>query len=125
MVEAIRFIQKEMTLISWVSTSLLTQSSPGSPLQTTLHGLQPARLLCPWNFPGKNTGMGCHFLLPTQGLNVSPASAALQADSFTSGPPGKTILHSAWKLHEQTLLSGNQKPSVPPYYLQHTHREVS
>ena len=27
------------------------------------HGLQPARLLCPWNFPGKDTGVGCHFLL--------------------------------------------------------------
>ena len=27
------------------------------------HGLQPARPLCPWNSPGKNTGMGCHFLL--------------------------------------------------------------
>ena len=31
------------------------------------------RLLSPWNFPGKSTGMGCHFLLqgifPTQGLN--------------------------------------------------------
>ena len=27
------------------------------------HGLQPARLLCPWDFPGKNTGVGCHFLL--------------------------------------------------------------
>ena len=26
-------------------------------------GLQPARLLCPWNFSGKNTGVGCHFLL--------------------------------------------------------------
>ena len=29
------------------------------------------RLLCPWDFPGKNTGVGCHFLLqgilPTQG----------------------------------------------------------
>ena len=25
------------------------------------HGLQPARLLCPWNFPGKNTGSCCHF----------------------------------------------------------------
>ena len=24
------------------------------------HRLQPARLLCPWNFPGKNTGVGCH-----------------------------------------------------------------
>ena len=37
------------------------------------HRLQPARLLCPWDFPGKNTGVGCHFLLhgicPTQGLN--------------------------------------------------------
>ena len=36
-------------------------------------GLQPARLLCPWDFPGKNTGVGCHFLLQeiflTQGLN--------------------------------------------------------
>ena len=27
------------------------------------HGLQPARLLCPWNPPGKDIGMGCHFLL--------------------------------------------------------------
>ena len=26
-------------------------------------GLWPARLLCPWNFPGKSTGVGCHFLL--------------------------------------------------------------
>ena len=23
----------------------------------------PAKLLCPWNYPGKDTGMGCHFLL--------------------------------------------------------------
>ena len=26
------------------------------------HGLQPAKLFCPWNFSGKNTGVGCHFL---------------------------------------------------------------
>ena len=35
----------------------------------------PHRRLCPWDFPGKNTGMGCHFLLQgnfwTQGLNLS------------------------------------------------------
>ena len=24
---------------------------------------QPTRLLCPWDFLGKNTGVGCHFLL--------------------------------------------------------------
>ena len=37
------------------------------------HGLQPTRLLCPWDFPGDSTGMGCHCLLqgifPTQGSN--------------------------------------------------------
>ena len=37
------------------------------------HGLQPARVLCPWDSPGKNTGVGCHFLLQgillTQGSN--------------------------------------------------------
>ena len=27
------------------------------------HGLQPARLLCPWDSSGKNTGVGHHFLL--------------------------------------------------------------
>ena len=39
----------------------------------TLCNLQPTRLLCPWDFPGKDTGLGCHFLLqgifPTQGSN--------------------------------------------------------
>ena len=37
------------------------------------HGLWPVGLLCPWDFPSKNTGVGCHFLLQgiflTQGLN--------------------------------------------------------
>ena len=33
------------------------------------HGLQPTRLLHPWDSPGKNTGVGCHLLL--QGMKVS------------------------------------------------------
>ena len=37
------------------------------------HRLWPTRLLCPWDFPGKNTGVGCYFLLqgifPTQEWN--------------------------------------------------------
>ena len=36
-------------------------------------GLLPARLFCPWDSPGKNTGVGSHCLLqgffPTQGSN--------------------------------------------------------
>ena len=38
------------------------------------HGLQPARLLWPWNSPGKSIGVGCHSLFqrifPTQGSNL-------------------------------------------------------
>ena len=37
-------------------------------------GLEPTRFLCPWNSPGKNTGVGCHSFLQgifqTQGLNL-------------------------------------------------------
>ena len=38
-----------------------------------LHGLWPSSLLCPWDSPGKNTGVGCHLCLQgiflTQGSN--------------------------------------------------------
>ena len=59
-------------------------------------GLQPASLFCPWGYPHKNTGVGCHFLLqgifPTQRLN--PCLQQLlhwRADSLPLAPPGKPI----------------------------------
>ena len=30
------------------------------------HGLQPTRLLCPWDFPGKSTRVGCHCLITSK-----------------------------------------------------------
>ena len=58
-----------------------------------LHGLQPPRLLCPWKFPGKNTGTACHFLLqqilPTQGQNQRLLH--WQADSLPQHHLGSTI----------------------------------
>ena len=54
----------------------------------------PTRLLCAWDSPGKNTGVGCHALLqgtfPTQGWN--PCLLHLlhsQADSLPLEPPGR------------------------------------
>ena len=58
--------------------TLYSLSHQGSPLVTKSYpillcssGLLPTRNLCPWDFPGKNTGMGCHALrqriFPTQG----------------------------------------------------------
>ena len=38
------------------------------------YGLSPTRLLCPWGSPGKNTGVGCHFLL--QGIFLTQGSSS-------------------------------------------------
>ena len=37
------------------------------------HGLRPSRLLYPWDFPVKDTGVGCHFLL--QGIFLAQGSS--------------------------------------------------
>ena len=53
------------------------------------YGLQPTRLLCPWDSPGKNTGLGCHALLqgnlPNPGIKpASLTSPALAGGFFTT-----------------------------------------
>ena len=53
------------------------------------HGLQPARLLCPWDFPGKNAGVRCHALLlqgifATQGSNPHLLHLALTGGFVTA-----------------------------------------
>ena len=60
------------------------------------HGLQPARLFCPWDSPGKNTGVGCHAFLQgifsTQGSNLYLLCLLhLQADSLPLAPPGSYV----------------------------------
>ena len=50
----------------------------------------PPGFLCPWDFPSKNPGVGCHFplqgCLPIQGSNLK--SPALAGGFFTTEPPG-------------------------------------
>ena len=58
------------------------------------HGLQPTRLLRPWVSPGKNTGVGCHFLL--QCMKVESESEVTQSCLTLSDPmdcslPGSSI----------------------------------
>ena len=45
---------------------------------------QPTRLLCPWDSPGKNTGVGCHFLL--QCMKVKSESKVAQSCPTLSDP---------------------------------------
>ena len=71
------------------SCCLVSQSCPAL---WQPHGLQPVRLPCPWDFPRKNTGVGCHFLLqgifPTQGSNLV---SCIAGEFFTAEPPGKPL----------------------------------
>ena len=72
------------------------------------HGLQPKRLLFPWNFLGKNTGVGCHLLLqgifPTQGSNPRLLHLLYwQGDSLTlnhkpHGKPQRCDVYTQWNI---------------------------
>ena len=58
------------------------------------HRRQPTRLHCPWDSPGKNTGVGCHFLL--QCMKVKSESEVAQScptlsDPMDCSPPGPSI----------------------------------
>ena len=55
-------------------------------LQT--YGLKPTRLLCPWASPGKNTGVGCHFLLQG-GLPESQIKPVVDSLPLSQNPPAK------------------------------------
>ena len=58
------------------------------------HRRQPTRLLCLWDYPGKSTGVGCHFLL--QCMKVKSESEVTQScptpsDPMDCSPPGSSI----------------------------------
>ena len=58
------------------------------------HRWQPNRLPRPWDSPGKNTGVGCHFLL--QCMKVKSESEVTQScltlsDPMDCSPPGSSV----------------------------------
>ena len=58
------------------------------------HRWQPTRLYCPWDSPGKNTGVDCHFLL--QYMKVKSESEVAQSCPTLSDPmdcslPGSSV----------------------------------
>ena len=63
-------ILSHLVACCWQAASVMSDS-------VRLHGLQPTRLLCSWDSPGKNTGVGCHFLL--QCMKVESESEVAQS----------------------------------------------
>ena len=88
----------------------------------------PTRLLCPWDFPGKNAGVCCHFLLqgifPTQGSNPGLLSLLhWQGDSLTLVPAGKPREYCAWIWTPKVYARGKWGPeggAVFPIFLCHS-----
>ena len=70
------------------------------------HGLQRTRLLRPWDFPGKNTGVGCHCLL-------RPSASTLLVIQF---PHAETPPTNCFLLSHQ--------PLPAPFTLQSTVRHI-
>ena len=81
---------------------------------------KPTRLLCPWGSPGKNTGVGCHFLLqeifPTQELTPGllhckamecwlrgRESTANSGDTGSIPAPGRSHMPDSNKAHVPQL----------------------
>ena len=110
-----------------VCVCMLRVSSVGSNSLWT-YGLKPTRLLCPWDFPGKNTGVGYYFPpgnLSDPGIKcISLASPALKADSLLMSHwegPYKTyayvhhtalciiyLIHSLWTYTSQIFCEGHK-----------------
>ena len=58
------------------------------------HRQQPTRLRCPWDSPGKNTGVGCHFLLQCMKVKSESEitqSCATLSDLMDGSPPGSSV----------------------------------
>ena len=55
------------------------------------HRRQPTRLRCPWDSPGKNTGVGCHFLLQCIKVKVSCSVVSDSSGPMDFSPPGSSI----------------------------------
>ena len=92
------------------------------------HRPQPTRLLCPWDFPGENTGVGCHFLFqgifPTQSLLHCRwvvyrwATGEALISKMSNWKNMEKIQKSASYLHKEKFwkhrkVGGNQPPRPP------------
>ena len=66
------------------------------------HRRQPTRLPCPWDSPGKNTGVGCHFLL--QCMKVKSESEVAQSCLTLSNPKDCSPPSSAHGIFQARVL---------------------
>ena len=102
------------------SESEVTQSCPTQ----RPHGLQPTRLLCPWDFPGKSTGVGRHYLLQNTNDNASQIGV-LQHMIFVQNWLVKLFLNSFSKKTISVCQDLITKYFIPQVYISSCNREFT
>ena len=86
------FVQVPQEFFEYKCMCVCTYSFMSDSLQP--HGLSSARLLCSLNFPGKNTGVGFHFLLQRSLPNPGTESISLESSAL---PGGFFTNYAAWE----------------------------
>ena len=71
------------------------------------HRRQPTRLRCPWDFPGKNTGVGCHFLLQCMKVKSESGRSVVSNPQRPHGLRPTRLLHP-WDLPGKNTRVGCQ-----------------
>ena len=99
------------------------------------HGLQPTRLLCLWNSPEKNTGVGCHSLLqgifPTQGSNLSLHHLHLAGGIFPTSTSWETQTKPSAMVFQRviSLWEGSRHPRLTcenvVHYVSQKHSDLA
>ena len=81
------------------------------------HGLQPTRLLRPWDFPGKSTGVGCHCLLWSSHARTSKVYSQFSFFFPFPSPPLSLSLFQYPSTYFYLFSESTQTPSHPsPLY---------
>ena len=86
-------MKESVIVIQWNTAAAAAKSLQSCPTLCDPRW-QPTRLPRPWDSPGKNTGVGCHFLL--QCMKVKSESEVAQScptlsDPMDCGPPGSSV----------------------------------
>ena len=121
-------LKLEEVALLWYHLQLLLFSHSVISNSLQLHGLQPARLLCPWDFSGKNARVGCptllHGIFPTQGLNL-PLLHLLywHAGSLLEFLPKSHNLQNIQAKRTECLILGYQQSMKTIYHSQCTFQK--
>ena len=90
------------------------------------HGLQTTRLLRPWDFSGKNTGVGCISFSRASSRHRDQSAisciSCIAGGFFTTEPPGKSI-SKTWKQPKCLSIDGTVVKNLP--LMQETHKRCT